>query len=207
MRILVACEESGTVTKAFRDKGHEAWSCDIQPTSGELPEYHIQGDVTSLLHQNWDMLIAFPPCTYLSRASARFMYPKGKLNIQRYNKALEAKAFFMFLYNAPIKHIAIENPTQFKILNMPEYTQAIQPYMFGHPYSKRTLLWLKNLPALLPTKYVKEYTPFVKSSSHRGKYQPPTKTAKERSKTFKGIALAMASQWSHPIYEEQLTLF
>tara|TARA_Y100001973_G_scaffold102813_1_gene168674 strand:+ start:689 stop:1315 length:627 start_codon:yes stop_codon:yes gene_type:complete len=208
MKVLVACEESQAVCVAFRSWGHEAFSCDVQDCSGEYPDWHIKGDALKEAYSGkYDMMIAFPPCTYLSRAAARFMFPKGELNKERYNKALEAKAFFMSLLNAPIKHIAIENPTQFRMLNMPQYTQAIQPHMFGHPYSKRTLLWLKNLPPLIPTKHIEKHTPFVKSSSHRGSYQPPTKTAKERSKTFEGIARAMASQWHSPSYWEQLQLF
>lgn len=208
MRVLVACEESQRVCIAFRNMGHEAYSCDIQDQSGGYRDWHIKGDALKEAYSGkYDMMIAFPPCTYLSRAGARFLYPQGQLNHKRYNKALEAKAFFMSLLNAPIKHIAIENPTQFKILNMPQYTQAIQPFMFGHPYSKRTLLWLKNLPPLRATKMINQYTPFVKSSKHRGAYQPPTKTKKERSKTFEGVALAMADQWSNPVYCEQLPLF
>lgn len=208
MKILIACEESQAVCVAFRKKGHEAYSCDVQDCSGGHPKWHIKGDALKEAYSGkYDMMIAFPPCTYLSRAGARFMFPKGELNQERYNKALDAKAFFMALYNAPIKHIAIENPTQYKMLNMPQYTQAIEPHMFGHPYSKRTLLWLKRLPPLMPTKHIEEYTPFVKSSSHRGSYQPPTRTAKERSKTFKGVAQAMADQWSSPSYWEQMTLF
>lgn len=208
MKILVACEESQRVCIAFRELGHEAYSCDIQDESGGYPQWHIKGDaIKEAYSQKYDMMIAFPPCTYLSRCGARFLYPEGKLNQERYRKALEAKAFFMSLHNAPIKHIAIENPTQFKILNMPQYTQAVQPYMFGHPYSKRTLLWLKNLPLLRATKIISQYTPFVRSSKHRGAYQPPTKTKKDRSKTFPGIANAMSSQWSEPKYTEQLSLF
>jgi len=208
MRVLVACEESQRVCIAFRNMGHEAYSCDIQDQSGGYPDWHIKGDALKEAYSGkYEMMIAFPPCTYLSRAGARHMYPQGQLNQERYNKALEAKAFFMSLLNAPIKHIAIENPTQFKILNMPQYTQAIQPFMFGHPYSKRTLLWLKNLPPLRATKMINQYTPFVTSSKHRGTYQPPTKTKKERSKTFEGVANAMADQWSSPVYYVQLPLF
>jgi hypothetical protein len=208
MKILVACEESQAVCVAFRQLGHEAYSCDIQDQSGGFPDWHIKGDALKEAYSGkYDMMIAFPPCTYLSRAGAVHLYPKGVLNEERYKKALKAKEFFMSLYNAPIKHIAIENPTQFKVLNMPQYTQVIQPYMFGHPYSKRTLLWLKNLPHLKATKIIEEYTPFVVSSTHRGAYQPPTKTKKERSKTFSGIAESMANQWSNPKYTEQLSLF
>ena len=209
MRILVACEESQAVTFAYRNKGYEAYSCDIQNTSGDHPQWHILADAISEAYSGkYDMMIAFPPCTYLSRCGARWMFPKGKINKERYNKALLAKDFFMKLYNAPIKHIAIENPTPLKIVDLPEYTQSIQPYEFGHKYSKKTLLWLKNLPPLRPTKIIKNHTPFVRSSTHKGSYQPPTKTQKQRSKTFTGIAQAMADQWSSPInYTEQLYLW
>lgn len=207
MKILVACEESQAVTKAFRSKGHEAYSCDLQECSGGHPEWHMIRNVQEVLHQGWDMLIAFPPCTYLSNAGARWLYAKGELNQSRYEKGLRAKAFFMMLLNAPIKHICIENPIPSRIYNLPEPSQTIQPFYFGHPYSKKTNLWLKRLPPLKKTKIIDSHTPFVKSSKHRGAYQPPTKTAKERSKTFKGVAFAMADQWSEPKYQEQLTLF
>ena len=208
MRVLIACEESQRVCLEFRKLGHEAYSCDVQECSGGHPEYHIMGDALHEAYsEKWDMLIGFPPCTYLSRAGARHMYPKGVLNKSRYEQALKAKEFFLALYNAPIKHIAIENPTPFKILQMPEYSQVIQPWMFGHPYSKRTLLWLKNLPNLTPTNLISEYSPFVQSSAHRGSYQPPTRDKKERSKTFLGIAEAMGNQWHNPQLMIQMELF
>lgn len=210
MRILIACEESQRVCMAFRSLGHEAYSCDIQDQSGGYPEYHIIGDALKEAYScKYDMMIAFPPCTYLSNAGARFLYPKGNLNHKRYQKGLKAKKFFLALYNAPIKHICIENPTPSRIYNLPEPTQVIQPYQYGESYSKRTQLWLKRLPALIPTKIIHEYEPFVKSSKHRGSYQPPkeAKTKKGRSKTFQGIANAMSEQWNEPKYIEQLKLW
>ena len=208
MKILVACEESQRVCLSFRLKGHEAYSCDIQECSGGHPEYHIIGDALKEAYSGkYDMLISFPPCTYLSNAGARFLYPKGQLNQERYQKGLKAKQFFLALYNAPVKHICIENPTPSRVYHLPEPTQVIQPYYFGHPYSKRTQIWLKNLPALKPTEIVYDYTPYVKSSKHRGSYQPPVYGAKSWSKTFHGIAEAMADQWSNPVYMEQLSLF
>ena len=207
MKILVACEESQAVTLAFREKGHEAYSCDIQDCSGGYPEWHIKEDVSKVLNQGWDMLIAFPPCTYLSNAGARWLYPNGQLNQNRYHKGLKAKKFFMSLLKANIKHICIENPLPSKAYNLPEPNQIIQPYYFGHAYSKKTFLWLKNLPPLKKTKVMSSHTPYVKSSKHRGAYQPPVYLAKEWSKTFKGVAEAMADQWSKPVYQQQLKLF
>jgi len=201
LRILLACEESQAVTKEFRALGHEAYSCDILETSGDHPEWHIQGDVLSYLNDDWDMIIGFPPCTYMSNMGAVRMYPKkGEIDPVRYAKAMEAKAFFMAIYNAPAKHIAIENPLPMKIIGLPEKTQMIQPYYFGDPYSKRTYLWLKNLPQLVPTNELSEYQPFINGgggrlnkSNYKGKTFASGSVA--RSKTFPGIAKAMAAQW------------
>ena len=137
MKILVACEESGRVTAEFRRLGHEAYSCDILPTSGEHPEWHIQGDVLPLLKQHWDMIIAFPPCTYLSNAGANHLWRGHKLNKERYQKGLAAKAFFLSILNADCPKIAIENPMPSKIYNLPPHSQEIQPWQFGEPVQKR----------------------------------------------------------------------
>lgn len=201
MKILVACEESGVVTEQFRLKGHEAWSCDILPTSGNHPEWHLQQDVTELLKQKWDMIIAFPPCTYMSKAGARWMYKGGKLQQERLNKALRAKEFFMKFYNADCSKIAIENPFPLKIVGLPKETQTIQPYQFGEPFSKKTLLWLKGLPELKPTNILTEYRTFMPSNTggkKRGQHSLSgiPKNQIESSKTFNGIAKAMAEQWS-----------
>jgi hypothetical protein len=201
MRILLACEESQAVTKQFRALGHEAYSCDILPTSGDNPEWHIQGDVLSHLNDGWDMIIGFPPCTYMSNMGAVRMYPKkGEIDPVRYEKAMQAKAFFMAIYNAPAKHIAIENPLPMKIIGLPERSQMIQPYYFGDPYSKRTYLWLKNLPNLVPTNELTKYQPFINGGG--GRMNKPNYKGKTfasgsvaRSKTFPGIAKAMAEQW------------
>lgn len=201
MRILLACEESQAVTKEFRALGHEAYSCDVLPESGGHPEWHIQDDVLSHLTDKWDMIIAFPPCTFMTNAGAARMYPKkGQINPVRYEKAMEAKAFFMAIYNAPAKHIAIENPLPMKIIGLPKETQVIQPYEYGHPYSKRTHLWLKNLPNLVPTNVLNEYQPFINGGGgrmNRDNYQGKTFAVGSlaRSKTFAGIAKAMATQW------------
>lgn len=136
MRVLVACEYSGVVRDAFRKLGHDAWSCDIIPTDAD-PSYHIQGDVLEILNKGWDMMIAHPPCTYLSNAGAKHLYKGKKLNIDRYQKGLEAKEFFLKLWSADILRIAIENPVSSKVFNMPLHTQEIQPYQFGHPATKK----------------------------------------------------------------------
>lgn len=195
MRVLVACEESQTVTKAFRELGHEAYSCDVQECSGGHPEWHIIGDALDVAYgQPWDLMIAHPPCTYLSNAGARWLYPKGELNRERFAKGQAAKAFFMSLYNAPIERICIENPTPSKIFGLPEHTQAIQPFQYGEPYKKRTLLWLKGLEPLEPTNIVNaaESTKIAGNWFNKGGKE----RQKNRSKTFQGIADAMANQWS-----------
>ena len=201
MRVLVACEESQEVCKAFRAKGHEAYSCDIQECSGGHPEWHIQGDVLPLLKEKWDLIIAHPPCTYMSKAGARFMYlTAGNVNQERLEKALQAKEFFMQFMNADCEKICIENPTPLKIVGLPKESQVIQPYQFGHPYSKRTLLWLKGLPELKPTNILTEYTPYLPSNTGgfargKGGSRGVAHNAKDASKTFSGIARAMAQQW------------
>ena len=217
MKILVACEESQAVCKAFRARGHEAYSADILEPSGGHPEWHILGDVLPLINGDctfftmdggahnisgeWDLIIAHPPCTYMTNAGAVRMRVKGQIVQERYNKAMEAKAFFMEFYNAQCPRVAIENPTPMKIINLPEYTQAIQPYQYGHPYSKRTCLWLKNLPPLQPTKILAFHEPYVNGGCKdaHGNYRKfqgrKERDPKIRSKTFPGIAEAMADQW------------
>ena len=201
MKILIACEESQAVCIEFRKLGHEAYSCDTQPCSGGHPEWHFQQDVTDLLQQKWDMIIAFPPCTYMTNAGAVRMRVKGEIVKDRYDKAMKAKEFFMKFFNADCDKIAIENPTPMKIVGLPEYTQAIQPYQFGHPYSKRTCLWLKGLPPLIATEIIQEHTPYVNGGSKdaNGNYRRfqgrGERDQKTRSKTFGGIAKAMAEQW------------
>lgn len=193
MKILIACEESQTVCKAFRAKGHEAYSCDILPPSGGHPEWHLTGNVLDFLNAGWDMMIAHPPCTYLSNAGARFLYPKGVLNNDRLELGLEAALFFMQLYNAPIKKVCIENPVQSKVFNLPKYSQIIQPYQFGHPYQKKTCLWLKGLSELKPTKVLEK----PQSTKVAGNWFNKGGKNRQinRSKTFQGIADAMAQQW------------
>lgn len=191
MKVLVACEFSGKVRDAFAKLGHDAWSCDIIPT--DVPGNHYQGDVTDILNEGWDLMIAHPPCTYLSNAGARFLYPKGILNTDRLAKGLEAKEFFMLLYNANIPKICVENPTPSKVYGLPPYSQTIQPYEYGHPFQKRTNLWLKGLPKLVPTNIVAER----QSSKVPGNWfnKGGKDRQKNRAETFQGIADAMADQW------------
>lgn len=200
MRVLVACEASGTVTAAFRNKGIEAYSVDIIPTYGNHPKHHIIGDAIEEAYSGkYDMLIAFPPCTYLSNAGAVRLFPKGVRNEERYQKGLEAKEFFMALLHAPVTHVCIENPTPLKCFELPPQTQVIQPWHHGHPYTKRTLLWLRNLPQLKRTDTV---TGNIQSwvKVHRN--------VTKRQKTFDGIAEAMADQWHNPAkFKTQLSMF
>ena len=194
MKILVACEESQRVCIELRKLGHEAYSCDILSCSGGHPEWHLQQDVLPLLNEKWDMIIAFPPCTYLSNAGARHLYKGGELNEERYKKGLLAKELFMSIYNADCSKIAIENPTPSKIYKLPEKTQVIQPWQFGHPYSKRTQLWLKGLPKLIPTNIVEVESSCRKAGNWFNKGGKNRQI--NRSKTFPGIAKAMADQWT-----------
>lgn len=216
MKVLIACEESQEVCKAFRARGHEAYSCDVQEPSGGHPEWHIQQDVLPLLNGRcafktmdgtehtitgrWDMIIAFPPCTKTSNAGARHLWKGGKLNIQRYYEGLCGKALFLAIRAADCDRVVIENPTPSKIFGYPEPTQKIQPYQFGHPFTKLTLLWEKGVDPLKPTNIVEPERTWCPSGSYSGKHNDKhkgmftTDRAKNRSKTFPGIAKAMAEQ-------------
>ena len=200
MKVLCACEESQAVCIEFRKLGHNAYSCDTLKCSGGHPEWHIQCDVMEVLGE-WDMLIAFPPCTYLSNAGACRLYPrKGEIDQERYDKGMKGKKFFMSLLNANCERIAVENPVSSKVFDMPLHSQEIQPYMFGHPYTKKTRLWLKGLPPLMATDQVEPTGPYVPagtSRKDRSKYGSAKRgdDRKNRSKTFPGIARAMAEQW------------
>lgn len=221
MNVLVACEESQRVCMAFRERGHTAWSCDIQPCSGGHPGWHILGDCLPLLNgdceftteaggvhvQNgkWDLIIAHPPCTYLSNAGACRLYPrKGEIDEERFRKGLAAKAFFMVILNADCNKICVENPVSCKVFDMPPHTQEIQPYMFGHPYTKKTRLWLRGLSPLVPTDIVEPIGPYCPAGTgrkDRSKYGAAKRgeDAKNRAKTFWGIAVAFADQWGGDI--------
>ena len=203
MKVLIACAARQRTCLEFRNSGHEAFSCDIQDSSGGYKEWHIKGDAIKEAYSGkYDLMIAHPPCTYLSNAGSRWLFQKGKLNTDRYNLGLQAKAFFMKLYKAPIKYKAVENPTPIRIFKMPKHTQTIQPYEYGEPYSKRTNLWLVNLPLLQPTKILREYEPYLPSNTggkKRGqKYKFVSINKIDSSKTFIGISKAMAQQWSNP---------
>lgn len=219
MRVLVACEESQVVCKAFRKRGHESYSCDIIDASGGFPEWHIKQDVISLLNGNcsfitcdglshilngkWDMIIAFPPCTYLTSAGACRLYPsKGVLDPVRYEKGKQAADFFKTILSADCDKIVIENPTPMKVFCLPQYNQVIEPFMFGHPYKKRTCLWLKGVEPLNATELITEnivcWVSCGSKDANGNKRKSKATTfrdAKTRSKTFEGVALAMAEQW------------
>lgn len=180
MKILIACEYSGIVRDAFLRRGHDAMSCDLLPT--ESPGPHYQGDVMDILYDNWDMVIAFPPCTHLSCSGARWF--KNKQEEQR-----QAIYFFMLFANLKIKKKAIENPIGIMSTRYRKPDQIIQPWMFGHGETKATCLWIEGLPLLIPTN-------IVEGREHRiHKMAPGPDRWKERSRTFPGIAEAMASQW------------
>ena len=224
MKVLVACEESQRVCKAFRDMGHEAYSCDIQECSGGHPEWHILGDVLQFLDPQilfpgelpgiqfftmdneyhcfpgkWDLIIAHPPCTYFSTAGANWLFRGGKLDEERYKKGLEMKDLFMAIYNADCEKIAIENPVVMKIWELPKHTQEIQPYQFGNPFTKKTRLWLKGLPELKPTEIVEPVAKWVSCGNRTNREKQNQAVCKaftnERAKTFEGVAKAMADQW------------
>lgn len=225
MKVLVACEESQAVTIELRKLGHEAFSCDIIECSGGHPEWHIKWDALALINGNcsfmtcdgelhrvdglWDLLIAHPPCTYLTNASAVRMRVKGEIVQERYEKAMEAKEFFMKFLKADCPRIAVENPTPMKLVELPPYNQAIQPWEYGHPYTKRTCLWIKGLPLLEPTNIITEgVTPYVNGGCKdaNGNYRRfqgrKERDPRIRAKTFPGIAKAMAEQWAGPCKED-----
>ena len=204
LKILVACEESQAVTIEFRKLGLEAYSCDILPCSGGHPEWHIQGDVLEVIGRGWDVMIAFPPCTHLAVSGARWFPEKIKDGRQQ-----EGIDFFMAMVNAPVKHIVVENPIGIMSKKYRKPDQIIQPYYFGDPSRKSTCLWLKNLPQLI---HFKEDTIFSKKTHvepdiytcKNGKtfsrdYMVALKAGDDRghlrSKTYPGIAKAMAEQW------------
>lgn len=213
--VAVLCEESQVVVIEFRKLRHNAFSFDLQECSGGHPEWHIVCDAieaikggwfttqdgTRVFIDKWNLIIAFPPCTYMSNAGARWMYPKaGVLCPERHRKAMQAKDFFMKIYNSDVELIGMENPQPLKVVGLPKPTQVIQPYEFGHRYSKKTFLWLKNLPPLLPTYFADTYEPYLPSNTGGAKRGQKARikhiTQKDRSKTFPGVASAMALQWN-----------
>lgn len=206
--VLVLCEESQSVTKAFRKLGFNAFSCDIQECSGGHPEWHLQMDAFKALELIKPTIGIFhPPCTFMSKAGARWMFPKaGVICDKRYKQAMEAKEFFMNCLNANVQFIAVENPLPLKVVGLPKESQVIQPYQFGDPFSKRTHLWIKGLPNLKHTNVLSEYKPFLPSNTggaKRGqKHYSVSITQKESSKTFQGIANAMADQWGNYVLSQ-----
>jgi hypothetical protein len=213
MRVLVACEESQAVCKEFRLLGHDAFSCDIQPCSGGHPEWHYQQDVFEVINMGWDMMIAFPPCTYLSFAGNGYfdINKYGYASIKRWRDRIDGMEFFMNLFNAEIPKIAIENPIGFPFTAFRKPDQIIEPYYFGDNHKKRTCLWLKNLPCLnhnrvdnlfdIKTHVEKPAPIYIDKISGKKRYITDAirGSGKEskllRSKTFPGIAKAMAQQW------------
>ena len=190
MKILVACEESQAVTIELRRLGHEAYSCDIEPCSGGHPEWHLQVDALELLKMKWDMILAFPPCTHLAVSGARYFEQKREDGRQQ-----AAIDFFMQFANADCSKIAIENPVGIMSTYYRKPDQIIQPWQFGHGETKKTCLWLKGLPPLISTE-------IVEGREQRIWKMPPSEDrAKNRAKTFPGIARAMAEQWAGDIRE------
>lgn len=212
MKVLIACEESQEVCKAFRALGHEAYSCDIQEPSGGHPEWHILGDALKAIeggrlttmdgqtHEvgRWDLLIAHPPCTHLAVSGARWF----KNGVKPLSWKYEAAAFFLKFAEADVERIAIENPicVMSSLYRKPD--QIINPWQFGHPERKKTALWLKNLPLLKETDNVYEYMMTLPEKERARIWWLGSNHAKERSKTFPGIAKAMAEQWGGDIREE-----
>lgn len=202
MKILIACEYSGAVRDAFIKRGHEAMSCDLLPT--DVPGPHYTGDVFDIIGDGWDMMIAHPPCTYLTNAASGHLYLKGpepkERNEERWSQMEEGARFFKALLDAEIPKIAIENPIMVghakSIIGVTQ-TQVVQPWMFGHMEQKATCLWLKGLPPLTPTNNVKDEMMLLpKNVRERLHYLPPSPDRwKLRSATYKGIAEAMAEQW------------
>lgn len=213
MKILVACEESQAVTKEFRALGHEAYSCDILPCSGGHPEWHIQGDALDEANSGkYDLMVAHPPCTYLAVSGNRWLYNKdGSRNEDRWENRNKALFFVKQLMDAPIRYIAIENPISVISSQIRKPNQIIQPYMFGDEAKKTTCLWTKNLPLLTATKIVSQGE-FVEWTDKNGKVKRMAKwydeargskdRAKLRSKTFPGIAKAIATQYSQYILND-----
>lgn len=214
MKVLVACEESQRVCSAFRERGHEAYSCDIIEPSGGHPEWHVLGDALITIEGGviktmdgeehyigrWDLIIAHPPCTYLSAASAVRLFNKDHeiKDWARYAKMRDAAEFFKSFLNADAPRICVENPVPLSVAGLPSYSQVIQPYWFGEPWQKRTCLWLKNLPPLEPTNMVEPKGYWIGAHGHDKAPNGMSKgfrDQKTRSKTFVGIAEAMAEQF------------
>lgn len=218
LNVLVACEESQRVCKAFRDLGHNAFSADLQECSGGHPEWHIKGDVSRLINGNvdfitctgvsyhisgeWDLIIAHPPCTYFSCAGAHLLFNKDHSikDFNRYQLGLASRKFFMSFLECNCRYVCVENPRPIGVFNLPPCSCKIQPFEFGDPFSKYTYLWLKNLPVLVPTGLCIDYE--VTTTAKWFQNGSTRVRQKNRSKTFNGIAVALAEQFSrHILYE------
>jgi len=204
MNVLIGCEESGVVRDAFRKLGHDAWSCDILPCSGD-PTYHLQMDIFEAIKlKQWDLAIFHPPCTYLTTTGNKWMKPEFKERFpDRIQQRKDAIKFFIDLYNVDIPKIAIENPVGVMSSEWRKPDQYIHPYYFGDPHSKKTGLWLKNLPKLVPTNIVEPLFYIYKNGGRDPIWHvetmklPPDERSRARSKTFQGFADQMAVQWSN----------
>lgn len=208
LNVLIICEESQTTCKAFLSLGHNAYSCDLQKCSGGLPERHFQLDCFSLLKAayattqsgvvvklpKWDLVIAHPPCTYLAKSSATSLFPGGVLCDERYKKMLSARDFFLRCLTIDVPHLCVENPTPLKICNLPAPSYVVNPYEFGDDFQKRTCLWVKNLPCLMPTICTINKPPSF-TSLHS--------TGKARSKSFPGMSLQFAIQFGEYIEDKK----
>lgn len=202
MRVLVACEFSGTVRDSFIKRGHDAWSCDLDGVEpeGEFLDNHIKGDCLGVISDNWDLIIAHPPCTYLTNAGARWLYDERYPNRKQHRE--QAAEFFMKLYNAPSPRVAVENPVGYMSKAFRKPDQIVRPYEYGHNATKATCLWLRGLPKLSPTNVIEPIPHTSKSGRKWCKWffdSSLISDLKERSKfrnrTFQGIADAMADQW------------
>ena len=223
MRVLIACEESQAICKAFRDEGHDAFSCDILPCSGGHPEWHLHGDVFDFVNDGWDLMIAHPPCTYLAVSGAKWYYHPDDKELpfterrphprfpDRRKHQQEALDFVQKLMDVDIPRIAVENPISVISSNIRKPDQIIQPWMFGDEAMKSTCLWTKNLPKLEPTKIVGKGEMVTYGSGNRMQKwyvdaltnsKTPEERRTMRSKTFKGIAKAMAEQWGDALHEK-----
>lgn len=192
MKLLVACEFSQVVTQAFRNEGHEAYSCDILPTQGN-PNWHIQDDVMNHLEDGWDLMIGHPSCQYLCNSGVHLLHKDES----RWGELKKASEFFKSLLNCGIDKICIENPIPHRYGELPKYTQIIHPWQFGEDASKSTCLWLKNLPKLIPTNIIKKERYSNQTPSGQNNLPPGKDRWKIRSRTYQGIAVAMANQWGN----------
>jgi len=208
-RVLLACEESQAVTKEMRKIGIDAWSCDIEACSGGKPEWHINQDVRNVINDEWDMIIAFPPCTYLTVTGNKWMKPEYHDRFpERHRQREDAVDFFMMFAKHSCKRVVIENPIGIMSSRWRKPDQIVQPYWFGHKERKSTCLWIKGVDPLVPTEMVDPEIVTFRSGSSMSRYHyetvklPAKERSKLRSKTFSGLAAAMANQWGPKLISE-----